>query len=101
MSSSTDFSDSSSSPKSCKLIMYRRTYFRGPSVEVTEDIDDLDSLNFSNKLVSLKVKGDCDWLIFSDTNFTGISKTFSGGSSYSSVTDIGKLLKNANSVRIV
>ena len=54
-----------SSSKGCKLIMYRRTYFRGPAVEVTEDVDDLDSLNFSNKLVSLKIQGDCDWLIFS------------------------------------
>jgi len=101
MSSSTEFSESSSSSKGCKLIMYRRTYFRGPAVEVTEDVDDLDSLNFSNKLVSLKIQGDCDWLIFSDTNFTGISKRFSGGSSYSSVTDIGDLLKNANSIRKV
>ena len=65
-SESDDIYDDNSSPsRDCKLIMYRRTYFRGPAVEVTEDVDDLDSLNFSNKLVSLKIQGDCDWLIFS------------------------------------
>ena len=65
-SESDDVYDDDDSPsRDCKLIMYRRTYFRGPAVEVTEDVDDLDSLNFSNKLVSLKVQGDCDWLIFS------------------------------------
>ena len=45
--------------------MYKRTYFRGEAVEVTEDVDDLDNLNFSDKLVSLKVQGDCNWIIFS------------------------------------
>merc|ERR1712126_363519 len=83
----------------CMLIMYKRTYFRGEAVKVTEDVDDLDSRNFSDKLVSLKVQGNCNWIIFSGINYTGISKTFSGGSSYSSVTDIGNLLKNANSVK--
>merc|ERR1719422_1882559 len=41
-SESDDVYDDDSSPsRDCKLIMYRRTYFRGPSVEVTEDVDDL------------------------------------------------------------
>ena len=49
----------------CKLIMYSKTYFRGTVVEVTEDVANFGSLNFANKLVSLKVQGECGWEIFS------------------------------------
>ena len=48
----------------CKLVLYASTYYRGQAVEIMEDITDLSSLNFADKLVSLKVEGSCRWEIF-------------------------------------
>ena len=48
----------------CKLVLYASTYHRGQTVEITGDVTDLGSLNFSDKLASLKVEGSCRWKIF-------------------------------------
>ena len=48
----------------CKLLLYARTYLRGQTVEITGHVTDLASLNFGDKLVSLKVEGGCRWEIF-------------------------------------
>ena len=48
----------------CKLVLYASTYHRGQTVKITGDVTDLDSLNFSDKLASLKVEGSCRWKIF-------------------------------------
>ena len=48
----------------CKLLLYASTYLRGQAVEITGHVTDLASLDFSDKLVSLKVEGGCRWEIF-------------------------------------
>ena len=48
----------------CKLVLFARTYLRGQTVEITDDIADLAALDFSDKLASLKVEGRCRWEIF-------------------------------------
>ena len=48
----------------CKLVLFASTYYRGQTVEITGDVTDLSSLNFGDKLVSLKVEGSCRWEIF-------------------------------------
>ena len=48
----------------CKLLLYASTYLRGQPVEITGHVTDLASLDFGDKLVSLKVEGGCRWEIF-------------------------------------
>ena len=48
----------------CKLVLYSSTYYRGQAVEIMGDVTDLSSLNFGDKLASLKVEGSCRWEIF-------------------------------------
>ena len=52
------------SDSGCKLLLYASTYLRGQEVEITGHVTDLASLDFGDKLVSLKVKGGCRWEIF-------------------------------------
>ena len=55
----------------CKLLLYASTYLRGQVVEITGHVRDLSSLDFGDKLASLKVEGVCRWEIFQ-----GESQTF-------------------------
>ena len=48
----------------CKLRLYDNTYLRGKSLEIEEDVPDLATLGFADKLASLKVEGSCQWEIF-------------------------------------
>merc|ERR1711963_337739 len=47
----------------CKLIMYDQTYFRGQSLELNGDVNDLSDLSFDNEVASLKIEGDCNWTL--------------------------------------
>ncbi|XP_022088118.1 epidermal differentiation-specific protein-like [Acanthaster planci] len=53
-----------------KIILYQDTEFRGASREVTEDITDLSSIGFSNRVSSLKVVGSV-WVGYEDPYFSG------------------------------
>merc|ERR1712110_826873 len=83
----------------CKLVLYASTYHRGQTVEITGDVTDLGSLNFSDKLASLKVEGSCRWKIFQGQDYQGSSKVFSSDQSYLSISSVGPLLRNAESVK--
>ena len=105
----------------CKLLLYARTYLRGQTVKITGHVTDLASLNFGDKLVSLKVEGGCRWEIFegesqtssnlltkcflylkfvSGQDYQGVSKIFISGQSYLGISSVGALLKNAKSVKM-
>merc|ERR1711971_761530 len=83
----------------CKLLLYASTYLRGQVVEITGHVRDLSSLDFGDKLASLKVEGVCRWEIFQGRDYQGVSKIFISGQSYLGISSVGALLKNAKSVK--
>ena len=82
----------------CKMIMYDQTYFRGPSVELTGDVSDLDDLAFDNEVSSVRIEGDCCWTLYTDSNFQGVSIILDVGD-YQSPTEIKNVFKKASSAR--
>ena len=82
----------------CKMIMYDQTYFRGPSVELTGDVGDLDDLAFDNQVSSVKIEGDCCWTLYTDSNFQGDSIKLNVGD-YQSPTEIKDVFKKGSSAR--
>merc|ERR1712223_82253 len=84
----------------CKMIMYDETYFRGQSIEITQDVSDFndDTFNFDNEIASLKIEGDCCWTLFTDSNFQGVSMKLNVGE-YQSPTNIRKIFKKASSAQ--
>ena len=58
------------------MTLWSRTYLRGESFLVSDDIEDLNLHGFDNKLVSLEVSAGCCWTIFSEPHFQGDSKVF-------------------------
>jgi len=84
----------------CKMIMYDETYFRGQSIEITEDVSDFndDTFNFDNEIASLKIEGDCCWTLFTDSNFQGVSMKLNVGE-YQSPTNIRNIFKKASSAQ--
>merc|ERR1712156_379286 len=84
----------------CKMIMYDETYFRGQSIEISEDVSDFndDTFNFDNEIASLKIEGDCCWTLFTDSNFQGVSMKLNVGE-YQSPTNIRKIFKKASSAQ--
>jgi len=87
-------------PEECNgtLILYSKTYNRGERVELTESVADLGTEKFENKAVTALLTGDCCWEIFAEGNYTGESITLKPGTKYDSVTSLGKLFRNAESV---
>jgi len=75
--------------------MFSKTYHRGEKMVVTHDMKNL--AGFDNKMVSLKVSGDCCWTIFTDAAFGGEYENFSEGD-YKSAVDLGKVLREGSSV---
>jgi hypothetical protein len=82
----------------CKMIMYDQTYFRGPSVELTGDVNNLVDLAFDNEVSSVKIEGDCCWTLYTDSNFQGVSIQLNVGE-YQSPTEIKDIFKKASSAR--
>ena len=80
------------------MTMWSRTYLRGDSFTVSDDIEDLSLHSFDNKLVSLEVSAGCCWTIFSEPNFQGERKLFREGQ-HKSVSSVGKLFRAASSVK--
>jgi len=81
------------------LTLYSKTYNRGEMVEISESVTDLRTENFDNKAVSALLTGDCCWEIYGEVNYTGEVTTLEPGKEYSSVTSLGKLFRNAESVK--
>jgi len=80
------------------MTLWSRTYLRGESFLVSDDIEDLNLHGFDNKLVSLEVSAGCCWTIFSEPHFQGDSKVFREGQ-HKSVSSVGKLFRAASSVK--
>ena len=80
------------------MTLWSRTYLRGESFPLSDDIEDLSLHGFDNKLVSLEVSAGCCWTIFSEPHFEGDSKLFREGQ-HKSVSSVGKLFRAASSVK--
>merc|ERR1711953_560590 len=87
-------------PEECNgtLILYSKTYNRGEMVELTESVAELRTEKFENKAVSALLTGNCCWEVFADGNYTGESITLNPDTKYDSVTSLGKLFRNVESV---
>ena len=83
----------------CKLIMFDQTYFRGKSVEIIDDTNDFNGINFDNAVASLKVVGNCCWVLSSNTNYHGESIFVNRNGLYKSGNDIKKIFYKASSAR--
>merc|ERR1712203_475575 len=80
------------------MTLWSRTYLRGESFLVSDNIEDLSLHGFDNKLVSLEVSAGCCWTIFSEPHFQGDNKVFREGQ-HKSVSSVGKLFRAASSVK--
>ena len=78
--------------------MYDQTYFRGKSVETTENVTDLTAIKFDNSIASVKIEGICCWTIFADKNYQGVSIKLKTGE-YQSATNIIDVFKKASSAK--
>ena len=83
------------------LTLYSKTYNRGESVEISgdESFADLRTEKFENKAVSALITGDCCWEIYAEVNYTGEFITLKPDMEYSSVTSLGKLFRDVESVK--
>ena len=89
-------------PEECNngtLSLYSKTYNRGQMVEMEDSVADLNMDKFDNKAVSALLTGDCCWEIYADVNYTGEFITLKPGKEYSSVTSLGKLFRDVESVK--
>merc|ERR1712141_434483 len=55
-----------------KLTLYSKTYFRGESVEIKEDVSSFLNLNFDDQIGSVNVEGNCCWKIYVDEEYNGV-----------------------------
>ena len=82
----------------CKMAMYDQTYFRGKSVEITENVNDFITIKFDNLIASVKIEGNCCWTLFADKSFQGASVKLKIGK-YQSATNIIDVFKKASSAK--
>ena len=91
-------STTTSHPIPCQLTMFSMNHFRGESINLTENLDNLATLNFDNKVASLKVVGNCYWTLYNEINFEpDQGHIFLRPGDYPSVTDIRAVFKKASS----
>ena len=96
----------------CQLTMYGMNHFRGESITLTENTVDLstiqsglNTIDFDNKVASVKIVGSCCWNLYNNANFMpgsshqGFIRLIPGD--YPSVTDIRAVFKKASSAKKV
>ena len=81
-----------------KLVLFTQTYLRGRNMTTSEDVPDLQSHNFDDKVTSLEVTGTCCWVLFSEPHYRGHSQQYRNGQ-YKSAADIGQLFRDVSSVK--
>jgi len=81
------------------LSLYSKTYNRGEELELMESADDLRRENFTNKAVTALVSGDCCWELYADRDYSGEMIRLEPGKEYTSVTSLGGLFRNVESVK--
>merc|ERR1712018_1126296 len=104
----------------CQISIYSKTYNRGNSFTLDKEnsennqtlkIDDLSTVGFNTKLVSLYVSGglndttNCCWGVYSERNYTGEFLHFRfnplNKGNYESASDMGKLFRAASSIQLL
>merc|ERR1712080_751360 len=80
------------------ITLYSSTYHRGDNVTIHTDTDNLLSVNFDNKLVSVSVSA-CCWNIFTDPFYSGDRKKFLPGETYRSISSVGRMFRAASSIQ--
>jgi len=79
------------------LSLYSRTYHRGDQQDLTDSSPDL--AGFARTAVTAKLTGECCWQLYSQAEYMGDLLTLRPGQTYTSVTSLGNLFRNAVSVR--
>ena len=89
-----DFQDD----EDCSISLYASTYLRGNTTTITEDVEDLDNLDFDDKVVSLSVES-CCWTLYTEPSYSGEEKSFGPGE-YRSTSSAGNLFRKASSIKM-
>merc|ERR1712073_251540 len=76
-----------------------QTYFRGETVEIQNDSENLDDFNFDDKIGSVNIEGNCCWRIYVDGNYSGSFLELKPAE-YQSAIDIQTIFKKASSAKM-
>jgi len=99
-STSTSSRSTSTTPGSCKLTLFSKTYHRGDESEILQSLPNL--FDFNDRSVSAKLEGTCCWAVHAGVNFTGEVVLLNPDlSSYTSVKSLGNLFRKVKSVKRV
>jgi len=82
-------------PADCQIELFSRTLLRGKNVTITTDTKNL--ADFDNKVESLKVSGNCQWRVWTETDFKGAEQSFTTGE-FKNARTIKNVLRKASSV---
>jgi len=82
-----------------KLTLYSQTYFRGETVEIQNDSENLDDFNFDDKIGSVNIEGNCCWRIYVDAKYSGSFLELKPAE-YQSAIDIQTIFKKASSAKM-
>jgi len=93
----TTTTTTTTTPSSCNITLSAKSYNRGDQQTFIEDQENLGS--WDNKVVSLKVNGECCWRVFTEINYGGNSKELCERA-YNTATDLGFLFKDASSLQM-
>merc|ERR1719270_2149419 len=81
----------------CSLKLFSKSYYRGDSLEITKNMEDLE--DFDDKAVTATLNGSCCWDIFEKQNFEGTYKTLKPSIDYIEANSFGlELFRNVSSV---
>lgn len=81
------------------LSLHSKVLRRGTNVTLTDDIEDLASRQFDNKLTSLEVRGDCCWEIYTEPDFQGTMQLIRFGMGEVNPDKLIDVFRRASSVK--
>merc|ERR1711874_9683 len=84
----------------CSITLYSEEYWDGESVTFSEAVPDLSVWDWEEKLASVQVEGDCQWLIFTEKANQGKSEVFTSSQRYLEEGDVGEVFLNSFSLAI-
>merc|ERR1711874_169879 len=82
------------------ITLYSEEYWDGESVSFSEAVPDLSVWDWEEKLASVQVEGDCQWLIFTEKANQGKSEVFTSSQRYLEEGDVGEVFLNSFSLAI-
>ena len=80
------------------ITLYAQTYLRGESFTTSDNVQDLSENNFDDKATSVQIPDHCCWILYTEKKFGGILKKLQAGV-YKSATDLGKVFRDASSLK--